>query len=84
MASDAYVGGSVMLRYHSPGAQHGDARVPKNIVPNTGPKASEQAVRPWALPAVPGNANPLIDQVKGDPLPAGGAVHFPSLREAAV
>lgn len=84
MASDADVGGSVVLRYHSPRAQHGDASVPKNIVPNTGPKASEQAVRPWALPAVPGNTHALIDQVKGDPLPTGGAVHFPALREAAV
>lgn len=84
MASDADVGGSVVLRYHGAGAQHRDACVPKNIVPNTGPKASQQAVRPWALPAVPGDANPLIDQVKGDPLPTGGAVHFPSLREAAV
>lgn len=84
VASDADVGGSIVLRYHGPGAQHGDAHVPKNIVPNAGPEAPEQAVRPWALPAVPGNANPLIDQVKGDPLPAGGAVHLPALREAAV
>ena len=84
MAPDADVGGAVVLRDDGAGAQHGEARVPKNIVANTGPKASQQAVRPWALPAVPGDADPLVDQVKGDPLPAGGAVHFPALREAAV
>lgn len=84
VAADADVGGAVVLGDDGARAQHRDASVPKDIVANAGAKAAEQAVRPWASPAVPGHAHALVHQVEGEPLPAGRAVHFPSLWEAAV
>ena len=60
MAPDADVGGAVVLRDDGAGAQHGEARVPKNIVANTGPKASQQAVRPWHFLQFRGTQTPWL------------------------